>query len=257
MEVHHHPDLQHKKKNFKEYFLEFLMIFLAVTLGFFAESYREYLNKCSKENEYMASLTEDLKTDTASLNLSINTLIPYHLKWMDSTRYLLQMHDHTGMDRMVYQALIVGTAWTYDFHFSERTLSHLHSTGFSLIRKKEAINAISNLESNYKLFSPVIDVMQNMQNDIDISSYAFLDGTANYNAGKIAFQNPLFTRLKLSDVPATALVKWQNKNAMIAYADKLDKYSYYLRTGIIDDYEIFDKEIAETIKVIQREYQLQ
>jgi hypothetical protein len=34
MDVHHHPDLHHKKKNFKEYFLEFLMIFLAVTLGF-------------------------------------------------------------------------------------------------------------------------------------------------------------------------------------------------------------------------------
>jgi hypothetical protein len=35
MEVHHHPDLQHKRKNFREYFLEFLMIFLAVTMGFF------------------------------------------------------------------------------------------------------------------------------------------------------------------------------------------------------------------------------
>ncbi|MGN6196318.1 MAG: hypothetical protein ACTHOB_15365 [Ginsengibacter sp.] len=255
MEVHHHPHVE--KKGFKEYFLEFIMIFLAVTLGFFAESYREYLNNRSKENEYMASLIADLKTDTASLNSSIHTLIPYHLKWMDSTRYLLQMDNHTGTDGRVYQALIVGTAWTYDFHFSERTLSQLHSTGFSLIRKKEAINAISNLESNYKLFSPVIDVMQNMQNDIDISSYAFLDGTADYSAGKIAFQNPLFIGLKLSDVPATALVKWQNRNAIMAYADKLDKYSYYLRTGIIDDYEIFDKEITETIKVIQREYHLQ
>jgi hypothetical protein len=34
MEVHHHPDLHHKPKKWKEYFLEFLMIFLAVTLGF-------------------------------------------------------------------------------------------------------------------------------------------------------------------------------------------------------------------------------
>jgi len=31
MEVHHHPHVE--KKNFKEYFLEFLMIFLAVTMG--------------------------------------------------------------------------------------------------------------------------------------------------------------------------------------------------------------------------------
>ncbi len=41
MEVHHHPDLHHKPKKWKEYFLEFLMIFLAVTMGFFAENIRE------------------------------------------------------------------------------------------------------------------------------------------------------------------------------------------------------------------------
>jgi hypothetical protein len=33
MEVHYHPNVE--KKNFKEYFLGFLMIFLAVTMGFF------------------------------------------------------------------------------------------------------------------------------------------------------------------------------------------------------------------------------
>ena len=31
MEVHAHSHAGHRKKNFKEYFLEFLMIFLAVT----------------------------------------------------------------------------------------------------------------------------------------------------------------------------------------------------------------------------------
>lgn len=39
MEVHHHPHVE--KKNFKEYFLEFVMIFLAVFLGFC----REYKRK--------------------------------------------------------------------------------------------------------------------------------------------------------------------------------------------------------------------
>src|SRR6476661_7067685 len=74
MEVHHHPDLHHKKKKFKEYFLEFLMIFLAVTLGFFAESYREHLSDRSKEKEYVASLSEDLKKDTLNLVIGILAL---------------------------------------------------------------------------------------------------------------------------------------------------------------------------------------
>ena len=40
MEVHYYPQVE--KKNFKEYFLEFLMIFLAVTMGFF---WLRYSNK--------------------------------------------------------------------------------------------------------------------------------------------------------------------------------------------------------------------
>ena len=66
MEVHHHPHVE--KKNFKEYFLEFLMIFLAVTLGFFAESLREHMADKSKEKEFIISLKEDLISDTAQLS---------------------------------------------------------------------------------------------------------------------------------------------------------------------------------------------
>src|SRR5437762_1603799 len=51
MEVHHHPHVE--KKNFKEYLLEGLMIFLAVTMGFFAESLRENVSNHEKELNYM------------------------------------------------------------------------------------------------------------------------------------------------------------------------------------------------------------
>ncbi|MEO6838300.1 MAG: hypothetical protein ABI185_07915 [Ginsengibacter sp.] len=52
MEVHHHPDIHHKPKKWKEYFLEFLMIFLAVTLGFFAENIRKHTTDRAKEKQY-------------------------------------------------------------------------------------------------------------------------------------------------------------------------------------------------------------
>jgi hypothetical protein len=66
MEVHHHPTIE--KKNFKEYFLEFLMIFLAVTMGFFAENIREHLSDKNKEIKYVESFVRDLKADTADIN---------------------------------------------------------------------------------------------------------------------------------------------------------------------------------------------
>ena len=40
------------------------MIFLAVTLGFFAESIRENIADNSKEKEYISAMIEDAKTDT-------------------------------------------------------------------------------------------------------------------------------------------------------------------------------------------------
>jgi hypothetical protein len=55
MEVHHHPDLHHKPRKWKEYFLEFLMIFLAVTMGFFAESFRENIVNKEREKKYIES----------------------------------------------------------------------------------------------------------------------------------------------------------------------------------------------------------
>jgi hypothetical protein len=67
MEVHHHPNLHHEKKPWKEYLLEGLMIFVAVTMGFFAESLREHIANNEREDQYIHSLVEDLKDDTAKM----------------------------------------------------------------------------------------------------------------------------------------------------------------------------------------------
>ena len=65
MEIHHHPKVE--KKSFKEYFLEFLMMFLAVTMGFFAENIREGITNHRKEKHFLQSLAEDIKSDKAQL----------------------------------------------------------------------------------------------------------------------------------------------------------------------------------------------
>ncbi len=58
MEVHHHPHVE--KKRFKEYFLEFLMIFLAVTLGFFAENVREHFDEEKTTKQYLEDFRQEL-----------------------------------------------------------------------------------------------------------------------------------------------------------------------------------------------------
>jgi len=78
MEVHHHPDLHHKPKKWKEYFLEFLMIFLAVTMGFFAEQVREYYADKGKIKEYMQEIVQSLKYDTVRCNINAQENIEIH-----------------------------------------------------------------------------------------------------------------------------------------------------------------------------------
>jgi hypothetical protein len=70
MEVHHHPEVE--KKGLKEYLLEGLMIFLAVTMGYFAESARDHLSDGSKEKDYLRALSAELKSDTAMYTSSLH-----------------------------------------------------------------------------------------------------------------------------------------------------------------------------------------
>jgi len=70
MEVHHHPEVE--KKSLKEYVLEGLMIFLAVTMGFFAENLRETISDNQKIHEYMQSMVSDLQSDITLYRSSVD-----------------------------------------------------------------------------------------------------------------------------------------------------------------------------------------
>ena len=48
------------------------MIFLAVTLGFFAENLREHFADSNKEKIYVNGLTRDLKADSSFINIMVD-----------------------------------------------------------------------------------------------------------------------------------------------------------------------------------------
>ena len=75
MEVHHHPDLNHKPKKWKEYFLEFLMIFLAVTMGFIAENIREHFTERKIARQNLEAYRNDLLQHEKQYTYYINKLV--------------------------------------------------------------------------------------------------------------------------------------------------------------------------------------
>jgi|GEM_PF-43388 len=140
MEVHHHPDLHHKKKNFREYFLEFLMIFLAVTLGFIAENVREHISDRSKERDYIESLMQDLKTDTA---LSNNTLdrVTAQMYGLDTLEMLLtpDVNKNDSIVKICYRQS--GSLHNENtMNYSDRTITQLFSSGNMRLFKKQSIS---------------------------------------------------------------------------------------------------------------------
>lgn len=60
MEVHHSHSHGHNKKA-KEYFLEFFMLFLAVSLGFLAENIREHFVEKERAHELLQSFMNDVR----------------------------------------------------------------------------------------------------------------------------------------------------------------------------------------------------
>jgi len=142
MEVHHHPHLPHgEKKKFKEYFLEFIMIFLAVTMGFIAENIREHLSNHSKEKMYIIGIKKDLAADTASLNDFLPSLIS-RINQTDTLIKLLQTPRVTdrGSD-MYYLARL--TTKLRSFIANNTTLTELeHSGNFGLITKEPVLTGL-------------------------------------------------------------------------------------------------------------------
>jgi hypothetical protein len=144
MEVHHHPHVE--KKNFKEYLLEGLMIFLAVTLGFFAESYREHLVSSEKERSYMESMIQDLKRDTAEAThvIALQSVI---FKKMDSALKIpVESLKDINMQDTFYHYFVYFYSWINGFTPHDNTITQLkNAAGFNVIQKKAVIDSINEL----------------------------------------------------------------------------------------------------------------
>lgn len=124
MEVHHHP--KPAKKKLKEYFLEFLMLFLAVTLGFFAENLREHFSDKEKERKYVQTLYYDLKDDTSQIKHEI----PFwqsQLKRIDTLRAEIKKADRMNIPLAITMAAHVRSYSNFLYH--DRTISQLKNSG--------------------------------------------------------------------------------------------------------------------------------
>ncbi|HLX91503.1 MAG TPA: hypothetical protein VKR32_07465 [Puia sp.] len=250
MEVHHHPDIDHKSKRFKEYFLEFLMIFLAVTLGFFAENVREWLTENAKEKEYMGALVEDLKADTAQMASTIADWKESNLN-LDSILIFLKKELDTSTIRHLY-LLFSEDYWHFDlFKYNNKTIEELKSSGnYRLIRKKPIANQIItyDLDMKYILIQEQ-DVKELMISSKNVESKIF-------DFSQFMWTAPRTTGLLFinSDQKPHHLLSY-DKQLIGEYFNKLLSFRF-LAYSHVKRFEKTKEESTKLLTIIQREYHL-
>ncbi|HMJ48907.1 MAG TPA: hypothetical protein VK498_16360 [Ferruginibacter sp.] len=152
MEVHHHSHSTHGKKNWKSYFWEFLMLFLAVFCGFLAEYQLEHIIEKQRAKQYIYSIYEDLKID----NNQLQTLIPqFKEKDKQLDTMLLRIRNITsatganGIYKYIHEV-----ANYPDFVYTDRTIQQLKNSGsLRLITNKEVSDNIIGYDASVKMMN--------------------------------------------------------------------------------------------------------
>ena len=128
MEVHHHPHMEHKEKPWKEYLLEGLMIFLAVSLGFIAENIREHLSEQNKKKELIEMVSLDFERDINQLEYHKQLAVD-KIKRCDTLIMILDSNKSL-VDQDKYYRLITQMQWWWFFNSNNKSRTEADSKGY-------------------------------------------------------------------------------------------------------------------------------
>ncbi|HTK18996.1 MAG TPA: hypothetical protein VL442_05775 [Mucilaginibacter sp.] len=258
MEVHHHPRLDHNPKPWKEYLLEGLMIFLAVTMGFFAESLRERIADHQKEKEAMVSLVRDLKKDTAVLNNLIKVYMPTHNRWADSADQFINSLSIKGNEQKLTMALFNATSWA-TYTPPEIALNNLKSSGaFDLITKDKVKAEILNFNSIVNVYTRYSEFLAEVEHKVDTANTSLITRKVQREAvEKLYLSNGKndFGFVDYKSIPANIIFKTYNKAVFMAYLKHIDEVDNLLN-DMLGQYKAIFAEEVKLLTIIQEEYHL-
>jgi hypothetical protein len=147
MEVHAHTHTARKK--WTHYLWEFLMLFLAVFCGFLAENFREHQIEKDRGKQYIISLYEDLKNDTAR----INQLLVYDDDKIAGLNSMYTCYDTVLKDlrsTACMGVLIKHSRSNRGFVLTDRTIRQLANAGGYRLLSKQDADSIIGYENSYK-----------------------------------------------------------------------------------------------------------
>jgi hypothetical protein len=240
MEVHHHS---HHPKKWKEYITEFIMLFAAVTLGFFAENQRERLVEGHREQQYMQSLYEDLKNDTITLNNIVRYDTVQTAK-LDTTAMILNAGELNAHTVGVLYRINLKTLGTIRYNLSERTSAQLKNAGgMRLVENRELSNKIADYwvrSENLKEYNNFVDDLKFKARE---KSYSIFD-------------QKFYKDVTIGIVSEDAKLMTQDPFVLAEYANRLNHINNSLKKVFLPSVARHYKRAVELMVILKKEYKL-
>jgi hypothetical protein len=245
MEVHKHPhDVTHKKK-WGEYLLEFLMIFLAVFLGFIAENKREKIIEHSRAKEFAVALANSLKGDIAQFNWVRNFRIRKN-KQKDSLLDVLSKPPNPEYDSSLDRLISVGLMSQLHYVPIDAAWQEVKSTGALRYIKRGVADS---LVQYYTYISELIrsETTEATEiKDLTPTLFTFLNADYQYarRSNKPFSELKKIRRLKEEPEARNLLFNW-----VLHFRDVSQRMEQY-------DYERILRQATNLLQLIEREYHL-
>jgi hypothetical protein len=156
MEVHAHTHTSRKK--WTHYFWEFLMLFLAVSLGFYAENTREGILHKKEVKSQLNSMLSDLQSDITLFD-SVSDRNRFSSDMADTLVELLHS-DITNTIQIYYAARTVTANLGY-YYTNSKSYDQLKSAGLlRYIRNKELLDSIGGYYVSFHWLDNQIDLLR-------------------------------------------------------------------------------------------------
>ena len=248
MEVHAHTHSPRKK--WTHYLWEFLMLFLAVTLGFFVENQREHYIEHQRERQFIQSLFNDITADTANINRIINARTIKE-RSIDSFSYMMNSPNQMEFIKQIYfYAIYMGRTLPYRFVPNDGTIQQLKNSGaFRLIRNRVVVDSISKYDINVRNLLGQYAVEENMIEHYRAAATKIFDALI-FN--KMMDENAIATKAPEGDLQLQSYSKRE-----------LYEWNYWLfgLNGINKanrrDSRLLLRQAENLLRLIQKEYHLE
>lgn len=194
MEVHHHS---HHPKKWKEYITEFVMLFAAVTLGFFAENLREIQVEKHREISYLKNVHEDLQLDFETIDtvIAANT---YRLNMLDTFFNAIKNNTITTEDYYFY---IRNFALRSTFESAHTGFDQIKSAGgLRMVKNKDITSGIQQYEKIVNSTAKLEETREATVEEARFKMAKVLDANVLYEMSKNQLEGT-FRFIKPTNVP--------------------------------------------------------